>query len=35
MADLHNIIDGKLLFSATRELVIIVENGEQGYPTYN
>jgi hypothetical protein len=27
MADLHNIIDGKLLVSATTELVILVEYG--------
>lgn len=33
MADLHNIIDGKLLVSVTRELVILVEYGDQEYPT--
>jgi len=35
MTDLHSIIDGKLLVSATTELVILVEYGEQAYPTCN
>jgi hypothetical protein len=35
MADLHNIINDKLLVSAATELVILLECGEQEYPTYN